>query len=70
MSEVPLYHKLQGLSCASGVPRHHGVTGHNLTDCGGVGVNTLSCDLSEYVNLRTTRKQCFWHARGMPDPWQ
>lgn len=47
MSEVLLDHKLQGFSCACGVPRHHGVTGHHLADWGGVRVNTLSRDLFE-----------------------
>jgi hypothetical protein len=61
MSEVSFYHELQSLSRASGIPRHHGIASHHLTDLGGVGVNTLSCNLSEHV--RTTGRMFVFFRR-------
>ena len=49
--EMFFYHKLQSLSCTCSIPRHHWITSHHLTDCGCVGVNTLSSDLSGHVRL-------------------
>jgi hypothetical protein len=46
-----LHHELQGLSGASGIPRHHGITGHHLANWGGVGIHTLGRDLVAYVRL-------------------
>lgn len=63
MSEVSFYHQLQSLSCASGIPGHHWIAGHHLTDRGGVGVNTLGCDLSKSVRVLNNMKQSLERTR-------
>jgi len=72
MSEVSFYHQLQSLSCTGGIPRHHWIASHHLTDCCGVGVNTLSCDLSDSVRVLNNRKSQFFRrgVLGMPGPWR
>jgi hypothetical protein len=63
MSEVSFYHQLQSLSCTGGIPRHHWIASHHLTDWGGVGVNTLGCDLSESIKVLNNMSQFFKRTR-------
>ena len=63
MSKVSFHHQLQSLSCTGGIPRHHWTAGHHLTDCGCVGINTLSRDLSESVRVLSNITHFFMRTR-------